>query len=183
MPDLPLNCPCGALRGVALELAPDRGNHVVCMCDDCQAYARHLGTADQVLDTHGGTEIFQTFPNRIRLTGGVEHLRCLRLSHKGLHRWYAGCCRTPVANSLGKAWIPFLGILHTFWSGADAAMRDAALGPVLYRTFGRFAVGEPPPDAHPGVPPGLAWRATRQTLAGLARRAHRPSPLFVDGRR
>jgi len=64
---------------------------------DCQAFARLLERTD-VLDPAGGTGIFQMPPARMQLTTGADGLRCLRLSDKVL-RWYADCCRTPIANT------------------------------------------------------------------------------------
>ena len=86
-----LRCQCGAVRGLANTVAPDTGMHVVCMCDDCQAFA-HFLERDDVLDASGGTAIFQLRPAQLEITAGREHLRCMRLSEKGLLRWYAGCC-------------------------------------------------------------------------------------------
>ena len=40
--EVPLRCRCGALRGVASEVAPTTGLRLVCYCKDCQAFARYL---------------------------------------------------------------------------------------------------------------------------------------------
>ena len=109
--EVPLKCSCGSVQGVARDVSPKTGNRLVCMCDDCQAYAHHLGRAEHILDRNGGTEVFQLTPSQLTLTEGREHLRCLRLKEKGLMRWYAGCCNTPVANTLASPgmdrWIDF----------------------------------------------------------------------------
>ena len=65
---------------MAHEVSPGAGNHAVCYCDDCQAFAHFLGRAADILDPHGGTEIFQMSPARIALTAGTERLACMRLS-------------------------------------------------------------------------------------------------------
>lgn len=149
------------------------------MCDDCQVYAHWLERTEQVLDPHGGTEVFQLTPAQLEITAGAEHIRCVRLSPKGLMRWYAGCCRTPIANSLSSAKFPFVGIPHTFMREAeDGRSREQALGPLRGRIHGRYGKAPLPPDAHPRAPIGLIVRSIRHTLAGLLRRAHAPSPLF-----
>src|SRR5690349_22143392 len=94
----PLQCECGKIKGVLND--PRSANHVVCYCNDCQAFAHVLGKAEQVLDQHGGSEIFQVLPKNLTFTQGIESLASLRLTDKGLIRWYASCCRTPIGNTL-----------------------------------------------------------------------------------
>ncbi|MCB1390487.1 MAG: hypothetical protein KDK12_15300 [Rhodobacteraceae bacterium] len=104
-----LACRCGAM---AWHVAPSAGGtHAVCYCSDCQTYARHLGRAGDFLDPHGGTEVFQTLPYNLVIDRGAEHLAMLRLGPKGLFRWYAGCCNTPIANTLPKPALPFVGLV------------------------------------------------------------------------
>ena len=106
--DRSLACRCGAMRWtIGAEAA---GTHVECYCADCQTFARHL-KADDYLDAAGGTEVFQTLPHHVRFTQGAANLRLLRLSPKGLLRWYAGCCGTPIANSMPSPSFPFVGMI------------------------------------------------------------------------
>src|SRR5687767_12724189 len=114
--DIPLRCACGTLRGTALAVSPDTGNRVLCYCRDCQAFARFLARPD-IMDDKGGTDIFQMAPGRVRITAGADALRCVRLSEKGIHRWYCGECKTPVGNT-GGASIPFVGLIHSFMDHA-----------------------------------------------------------------
>ena len=100
---VPLACSCGAVRGVLRNANARNGSRLVCMCDDCQTYAHHLGRAGDILDAHGGTEVYQTYPARLGFTQGSEPVRCLRLSPKGLMRWHTGCCRTPIGNTFASA--------------------------------------------------------------------------------
>ncbi len=117
-----LSCACGTLTGT---LDPSGGTLITCYCRDCRAYARHLG-AEDALDAHGGTTIFQTTPDRIEITQGADQLRLLRLSPKGLFRWYTACCGTPIANTLARPGIRFCGLPTGML--VDPANR-AALGP------------------------------------------------------
>ncbi len=149
------------------------------MCDDCQCFAHWLERADEVLDANGGTEVFQMTPAQVEITAGAEHIRCVRLSPKGLMRWYAGCCRTPIANSLASPRFPFVGVFHLFMDhAADGRSRDEVLGPIRARVHGRFGIGELPADAHPRAPIGIIFRSLRLLGGGWIRRAHRPTPLF-----
>ena len=175
--DIPLKCRCGSVRGVAKQIVPSQGNRLVCMCDDCQAFAHHLGAAERVLDPHGGTDIFQTTPSRVSISEGIEHLACLRLSPKGLMRWYAKCCNTPIANTMASPRVPFAGVVHTFMDHTGTS-RDEALGPILARIQGRFAVGAVPEGAHRRAPMGIIFRTIRLLGGGFIRGTHRPSPFF-----
>jgi hypothetical protein len=85
--DLPLRCRCGHVRGVANEVAPYTGFRFVCYCQDCQAFARFLERPD-VLDTAGGTDIFQMPTGRVKLTAGTDAVRCLQRR----------CCDARLAN-------------------------------------------------------------------------------------
>jgi hypothetical protein len=176
--DLLLRCRCGRVRGVASEVLPSAGFRFVCYCRDCQAFARFLERPD-VLDTAGGTDIFQMPTGRVQLTAGTDAVRCLRLSSKVL-RWYTDCCRTPIGNTAGPRF-PVVGLIHSFMSHeADGRSRDEALGPPLCRIYERSAVGPLPPNAP--APPSLgifALRAAR-ILGWWLRGIGRPSPFFDD---
>jgi hypothetical protein len=169
---IPLQCRCGAMRGtVGVQV----GVRAVCYCDDCQAYAHALGRSD-VLDASGGTDIWQTQPATVKLSAGLEHLRCLRLSPKGMLRFHTGCCSTPIGNSMASSRLPFIGIVDAMMDHS-AAPRDALLGPP-HRIMGRFAKG--------GVPAGAPSRASVGFVTGLlgfmARGfisgGHQPTPFF-----
>ena len=176
--DLPLRCRCGRVRGVAREVATDTGFRFVCYCQDCQAFARFLERPD-VLDTAGGTDIFQMPTGRVKLTAGTDAVRCLRLSRK-VFRWYTDCCRTPIGNTAGPRF-PVVGLIHSFISReADGRSRDEALGAPLCRIYERSAVGPLPPNAP--APPSLSIFALRASriLGWWLRGLGRPTPFFED---
>jgi hypothetical protein len=174
--DIRLQCRCGALRGIAL--AVEGSPRIVCYCDDCQAYARRLG-AEGVLDEHGGTDIVPVTPARLRITEGARNLRCLRLTAKGMYRWYAGCCRTPIANTM-SARMPYAGVVHSVLNRAD---RDAAVPRVTARVQGRFAIGEPPAGTLRSASPRVILRVLRFLAVAFLTRQGQPSPFFTaDGR-
>ena len=119
-------------------------------------------------------------PGRVKLTAGADALRCLRLSDKGVLRWYTDCCRTPIANTAG-AGFPVIGMIHSFMDHeADGRSREEVLGPPLCRIYERSAVGPLPPDAPP--PPSLRTfvRRALKMLAWWVQGLARPSPFFDD---
>jgi hypothetical protein len=126
-----LKCRCGSFRGVASDISSSTGSRIICYCDDCKAYAHYLGQSKEVLDSNGGTDVFPVTPCKLKITHGAENLKCLRLSDKGMFRWYAGCCKTPIANSMPTHKIPFAGVISTIMCHAnDHITRDEALGPI-----------------------------------------------------
>ena len=127
MSNVDLKCQCGQIKGIARNISPQQGTRVVCYCKDCQAFASHLNTDTSIVNQYGGTDIYQLPPANIEISQGREQLKCLRLSPKGLYRWYAGCCNTPIANVVSHK-IPLVGVIHNFIADPDLA--DQSLGPV-----------------------------------------------------
>jgi hypothetical protein len=174
-----LRCDCGALRGTLSGIFEKRAKRIVCLCDDCQTYAHYLGRAPDVLDRNGGTDIFPATPADMRITAGAEQLRCARLSPKGLLRWYAGCCKTPIANTMSSAKVPYAGIVHSITDHAESGVaREKVLGPVVARIQGRFGVPPLPDGTLRAVSVGVILMnisfLTRAWLAGKGQ----PSPFF-----
>jgi hypothetical protein len=177
--DLPISCSCGSLRGVARGVSPTRGNRVVCYCDDCQSFAHALERADEILDEHGGTDIFQISPARVEITQGREHLACLRLRRGGLLRWYADCCRTPIGNTPPLFQLPFVGLIHSGNAPPDGLSRDQVMGPIRAGVHGRFAKGDRSKlDAHDRAPLSQLFRFGPLLLMARLRGAQRHSPFF-----
>ena len=177
--DLPLRCRCGRMRGVANDVAPSTGFRFVCYCKDCQAFARFLELAD-VLDPAGGTDIFQLPPGRVKLTAGTDAMQCLRLSNKVL-RWYADCCRTPIANTAVGPHFPVVALVHSFMDHeADSRSRDEVLGQPLCRIYEHSALGPLPPNA-PGAPsPRVFAHRASKMLGWWVRGLSRPNPFFDE---
>jgi hypothetical protein len=175
-----LRCTCGALRGVVRGVSESRGNRVVCYCGDCQSFAHFLRRASEVLDPRRGTEIFQTSPARVEITQGRERLACLRLTAKGLLRWYAGCCNTPIGNTLITRALPFVGLIQMHADSVPSKFaRDAALGPVrAYVNTGAAKRDAGGPEVRTsGALPSLL-RFVGLVLQARLRGDHKRSPFF-----
>ena len=169
-----LSCRCGEVRGVVADPSPRTVNRVVCYCDDCQAFAHRLGRAD-LLDAHGGTDIVQVAPNALSFTQGQGRIAGVRLTPKGLFRWYAACCNTPVGNTLTPA-VPFVGIAaQVFDGGAPGA--DTAFGKPVGAILGKYAVGEAPKGST-GFNLPLILRAIGKVLGWRLRGKAYPHPFF-----
>jgi Family of unknown function (DUF6151) len=192
--DVPLSCRCGRVRGLASEIAPSAGFRLVCYCKDCQAFARFLAHVPEggapvfrqgyapmqepgVLDAAGGTDIFQMPPAPVKLSAGTDVVRCLSFSGKVL-RWYADCCRTPIANTAANAHFPVVALIHSCMDHeAPGRSRDEALGLPLCRIYERAASGPLPPNAPPPSL-GMFVRRAAKILGWWARGLGRPNPFF-----
>jgi hypothetical protein len=120
-----LRCRCGQVRGeVDLARAHARAT---CYCRDCQAFARFLGLPG-LLDANGGTDVVAMTPDGVRITAGSGHIQCMSMSPRGLLRWYAACCRTPLANTSRGATLYYTGLVARCLAAGPGEL-DAALGP------------------------------------------------------
>lgn len=172
----PLRCRCGALQGHLDQ--PQRAARAVCYCRDCQAYAHFLGDAQRVLDAQGGTDIIATSPHRIHFTRGIERLRCVSLSEKGLLRWYADCCRTPLGNTPRDPKLPYVGLVSACLDGS-AEKRDAAFGPARAVLNSGSAKGKVA-----ATPFALFWgmvKILRNVLGARLGRKQGENPFFEAG--
>lgn len=104
----PVQCRCGIVQGELLRL--EKALHAVCYCRDCQTYAHALGEASRTLDAKGGTEVVATQAKYLRFSSGAGRLACVRLTETGILRWYASCCRTPLANTPRDMRLPYVSV-------------------------------------------------------------------------
>lgn len=172
-----LQCRCGAVKG---EMETARAyTRATCYCKDCRAYARFLGQPG-VLDASGGTDVVATAPAGVRITAGSEQIACMSLSPKGLLRWYASCCRTPLGNTSRDPKMPYVGLVTVCFAAAPEVV-DAAFGPA-----GRIVLNTKSATA-PVSPTTLGFIAGGlRIFSGLisARlRRERATPFFDDSGR
>jgi hypothetical protein len=135
--DVELHCQCGQVSGRVRDASPQTVNRAVCYCDDCQAYLHYLGRID-LMSAHGGTDIVQVAPASLTFDRGAERIVGVRLSPKGLYRWYASCCKTPLGNHVGPS-IPFVGIVVQAFERPDDVF-----GKPMGGIQGKYAIGTPP---------------------------------------
>ena len=173
-----LKCCCGKVSGVATNISPETGNHIVCMCDDCQAFARFLENSEGVLDENGGTHLFQLTPNKIAIHSGREYLKCLQMGPKGLKRWYADCCKTPIANTVSLK-ISLVGLFTNFIDfGNTKISKNEVIGPIRYRVMGKYGQGELPKNTHHKFPLLLILKMAKTILIGRLQKKYVPNTFF-----
>jgi hypothetical protein len=170
------NCECGSVEGEILRPDEAVGLRFVCMCKDCQRYAQFLGKTEQTLDKNGGTEVVAVFPKLLTLTRGLENLRGIRLTPEtGTFRWFANCCRSPIANSLSSK-AGYIGLITKRLSLADRE----SLGPVCVRANGKSGVPPLPPGTSKGFPLKWLFVTIRQICRMHFNRWQRPNPFFDE---
>jgi hypothetical protein len=175
--DVPLRCQCGKLTGSALDVSPAVGTRVFCYCSDCQAFA-HFLEREGITDEWGGTDIFQMAPGKVRIEHDDDALRCVRLSAKGMHRWYCRHCKTPVGNTLGPSF-PFVGLITSFIDHERAGVTlDALLGVPVGYIHTRAATGDGPPKAKRTSPFPVLVRTLPMVVKWKLTGAGNPSPFF-----
>jgi Family of unknown function (DUF6151) len=170
----PLQCSCGTLKGYVDTAKPV--NRAVCYCKDCQAFAHFLGRASEILDSNGGTDVVQTLPAKVSFTQGREALACMRLSEKGLVRWYAKCCNTPIGNTAANFRLSFIGLIHNCLEAPSASLDDS-FGLVRMLSFTKNAktkINGSPFGMVPGILKILAM-VLRARLNG----AYKRTPFFL----
>lgn len=172
--EVEMRCSCGEVVGLVTNASPQKVNRVVCYCDDCQAFAHQLGRAD-LLNAKGGTDIVQVAPASLTFVKGQNRIAGLRLSPKGLFRWHATCCNTPIGNTLGPA-IPFVGLVaQTFDGGSRIA--DDVFGPPIGAILGKYAIGQAPAGST-GINLTVLLRAITKVLGWRLRGRAWPHPFF-----
>jgi hypothetical protein len=169
-----LRCRCGEVKGVVTNASPRTVNRVVCYCDDCQAFAHQLGRAD-LLNSQGGSDIVQIAPASLTFVKGQHRIAGLRLTPRGLFRWYATCCNTPVGNTLSPA-LPFVGIVAQAFDN-DTQRADQVFGPPTGAILGKYAIGKAPAGST-GIDLPFLLRAIAKVLTWRLRGRTWPHPFF-----
>jgi hypothetical protein len=173
----PLQCRCGTIKGWVSDT--QSANRVVCYCRDCQAFARFLGQEGETLDAQGGSEVVQTLPKNVIFTQGTDALACMRLTDKGMVRWYAGCCKTPIGNTLENHKISFVGLLHNCLETPGHSLQNS-FGAVRTYAYPQGAIGDPKPKAT-GMGATIWWLA-KTILKARVNGDYQRTPFFTDGK-
>ncbi|MEM6305190.1 MAG: DUF6151 family protein [Pseudomonadota bacterium] len=122
---LSFSCDCGAIEGT-LSQAGKRGIHIVCFCDSCRAAALHAGDATEAGAPVG---LYLTQPEHITLAKGVDNLRPMAFSPKGIVRWQAACCKGQIFSTQPDPKMAFMSLR------TDKLKDPSGVGPVVSRVF------------------------------------------------
>ncbi|MEL6367496.1 MAG: DUF6151 family protein [Pseudomonadota bacterium] len=178
MTDIDFSCDCGKFKATLNAATPAVGSHIVCYCNDCQAFAATLDRIDHVLDDNGGTPIFQTSPSRLRVRQGIEHLTALRLTGGPLLRWYTSCCHQPIGNTLNSTKLPFIGLIALAKMADDPEAAKKALGPSMGGIYTESSWR--PYEGKRAFMPGLLVAMMKRLLGTKFAGKSLETPLFND---
>lgn len=167
-----VQCNCGAIRA---NLDPAGvSNRAICYCTDCRAFALFLERPD-ILDRSGGTELIQVAQSRLQFTLGIERLVAIRLTERGMIRWYSSCCKTPIGNTMPNPKMIFVGLIHSCLNHSQLN-RDFGESVALVSTS--TAVGDPKPK-QVGLVRSMC-RFLQMLVVGRMSGAYRKSPFFAQ---
>ena len=68
-------------------------------------------------------------PKLVHFTQGLEALACMSLSHRGLLRWYASCCNTPIGNTSRDFKTAYVGLTESCLRSGSPSLQES-FGPV-----------------------------------------------------
>jgi len=181
MMNISLQCKCGAFAASINQNLSPKSQRFTCLCDDCQTYAHAIGRPD-VLECDGGTQIFPTTPASFKISKGAENLKCLRLSPKGMFRFYTSCCNTPIANNPPVVKMPYIGVMHSAFNLKSEKEFEELLGPVAARIQGKFGTKPLLAGTHEGTPISTILTIVKFLTLAWIRGRQNPSPfLSQDG--
>lgn len=171
----PIRCRCGQMRGTLAF--PNQALRLVCYCRDCQTAAHALGEPERTVDGNGGTAIVASLQSNVTFTQGSDKLACLSLTDKGIYRWYASCCRTPIANTVRRPQMSYVGIVHSCLG--ESAQQATEAWPEHFNVNPTHAKG---PVAKPGLRAFIGTlKIARLVLGARFSGRWRQSPFFRNG--
>ncbi len=129
-----------------------------------------------VHDSQGGIEFVATQAQHLSFSGGTQHLACVSLSEKGLLRWYARCCNTPIGNTVRNWKFPYVGLIHTCLK-ADPAAYERAFPRLRMRVNTGSATTEAPTGMAFNTITALMGFVPRVMLSGFTG-AYKQTPFF-----
>ena len=162
---LPFSCTCGKLQGQITASGVSSGTHVVCYCRDCRAGQLYFGQPDPA---PGPVNIYHLSPEAIQISTGAEYLAAMRLSPKGMYRWYAKCCKAPIATTTTTPKFPFAGFDVNRIADKDR------LRPVSTRGFVPQPNGRQKHEKLMSAASGLLGRVIKSRVSG----SWRKTPFF-----
>jgi len=168
---IPFACRCGAVTGQLTHVDPHDGTHAVCHCKSCRRAMEIAGLEE---DAVGGVDIYQTAADRVEVEYGAEHLVPMQFSpDKGIYRWHAACCDTPMFNTMKTPAFFFAGVLTR--NLADIT----PLGPVVMEGYVPDANGK---QRHKNLKT-LVWRLFKRAARARLSGRYRNHPFFAADRK
>lgn len=148
-------CACGQVEGQLDAVSAANTTHLACYCDSCR-----MSYAAAGLDAPNRAELLQIMPHRVRFTKGLAHIAPIRLTPKGVLRWRATCCGTPLGTTPGTPKVPLFGLL------TDRLTGTTALGPLVAYAFVPQGDGKTRHDGFGQLLRKTVWTMLKTRLSG-----------------
>ena len=130
-----------------------------------------------MLDDAGGTQVVATLPRRVCFEQeGLEALACMSLSERGILRWYASCCNTPIGNTARKAAVPYVSLVHDCLASDPSRSLEASFWPLRMRVQTKSATR--PVASTPLVTLAVVLGSMRPMLGAWWDAGPRGNPFF-----
>ncbi len=101
------------------------------------------GSIAPIFSTNRAAATSCNSPSSLTFERGSERIIGMRLSPKGLYRWYASCCKTPLGNTVSAA-VPFIGLARQAIPDiSDTNEQDTIFGRA-FPVLGKSAIGPVP---------------------------------------
>lgn len=170
-----IQCDCGQLKARIKNFPKETPGRLGCYCDDCQSYLIEIKRTD-ILDTAGCTEIIPVYPANIEIISGADTLTCLMLSAKGMFRWRASCCNSPIANV--RAQFPWAGVMSSTLKGENRTMAQHTFPSIRSRIMGKFAKSQPVDGTPQSFDLKSMFAVAPFLFKGFLFSKYKPSPFF-----
>lgn len=171
-----IHCDCHEVKIELLNFPKSCAGRVTCYCDDCQKYLKKIGR-EELMDNYGGSEIIPIHPGCFNIVEGQENLICYSLSPRGLRRWTAKCCNTPIANTTSS--LPWMGLSSAVFENSRLN-REKELGEIKVRVMGKFMQGKAPFKVSQKVKLSDLFKLWPFFMKGLLFRKLKKNPLFQE---
>ncbi|WP_221076874.1 DUF6151 family protein [Agarivorans aestuarii] len=179
--DVDLQCRCGKIKGQIKQVSPSAVKQLVCYCEDCRKFAQHLQSEGSSINQYGGSELYVAAPAKVEIVEGKQQLACLRLTPKGIYRWYSQCCNTPIANTVGIK-LPLVTVYQDFVDAEHTSSLQSNsehLGAV-----NEHQALKPLPEALLGASPRKTkFKLIVKLLGWKLKGKGKPNPFFEDSGR
>lgn len=176
------SCQCESFEGSLQVYQKHKGFHVYSYCCDCQGFNKTLNSTHNKLNQNGGTELYQTRPGFYTIHKGINEVRAIKHTKKGLMRWYTACCKTQIGNTMARVKIPFIGIPVSLFKLDCSA--DNVFDPIEMRALAKYARPDKTPGSHDTFPLTYRPKIIGFMLKGMIKGWAMPHPFYnPDGTR
>lgn len=168
-----ISCVCKEVQAEVSDVSPSTANHLVCFCHDCRDFLRFLEKADW-LTPGNGAALVHVAAGRVSFKVGAERLQAIRLSDKGLFRYFTSCCKSPFGVTMSEGMPLVAYSTHLVDSLTDFCAPS--------NCYGKFAGPGAPSGIPSVVTPAFGFKMLRLLATWKVTGKGSPHPYFRNGK-